>query len=84
MKFLWQLVCFCTLLLGLNIGEANAGADADADADADEDELVILLLVDALRPDHVSGLGYDKPTTPKLDARLPSARIFERAYVNAP
>ena len=76
MKFLWQPVCFCTLLLGLNIGEANAGAD--------EDELVILLLVDALRPDHVSGLGYDKPTTPKLDARLPSARIFERAYVNAP
>ena len=56
----------------------------DAFAQPDEDELVILLLIDALRPDHISGFGYDKPTTPKLDARLPTARIFERAYVNAP
>ena len=76
MKFNWYVVLFCALFLGTVAG--------DAFAQADEDELVILLLVDALRPDHISGLGYDKPTTPKLDARLPTARIFERAYVNAP
>ena len=76
MKFNRYVVLFCALFLGTVAG--------DAFAQADEDELVILLLVDALRPDHISGLGYDKPTTPKLDARLPTARIFERAYVNAP
>ena len=76
MKFLMQLIAFCILVSGVTVSDARAGTD--------KDELVILLLVDALRPDHISGLGYDKPTTPKLDARLPSARIFERAYVNAP
>ena len=76
MKFLGYLVGFCILSVGL--------LGSTAQAESVDDELVILLLVDALRPDHISGLGYDKPTTPKLDLRLPSARIFERSYVNAP
>ncbi len=29
---------------------------------------VILIVADALRPDHLSLLGYSRPTTPKLDA----------------
>ena len=49
MKFNWHVVLFCALFLGTVAG--------DAFAQADEDELVILLLVDALRPDHISGLA---------------------------
>ena len=62
MKFNWYVVLFCALFLGTVAG--------DAFAQADEDELVILLLVDALRPDHISGLGYDKPTTPKAGCAI--------------
>src|SRR4030095_6458029 len=29
---------------------------------------VLLITVDTMRPDHMSGLGYSRPTTPHLDA----------------
>lgn len=35
---------------------------------AKPDEIIFLILVDAMRPDHMGSYGYDKPTTPNLDA----------------
>jgi arylsulfatase A-like enzyme len=46
---------------------------------------VVVLVVDALRADHLSLYGYRRPTSPEL-ARLAGARgvVFERAYATGP
>ncbi|MCG5054938.1 MAG: sulfatase-like hydrolase/transferase [Myxococcales bacterium] len=45
---------------------------------------VILVTVDALRPDHVGAYGYARPTTPALDALARTSTRFVRAYTQAP
>ncbi len=40
---------------------------------------VILLLVDALRPDHMSVYGYERPTTPAMDRLAARGVLFTRA-----
>lgn len=49
-----------------------------------ERELVVLVLVDAMRPDHLGAYGYDRPTSPNIDAIAAEGRLFERVYANAP
>jgi arylsulfatase len=41
---------------------------------------VVLLSVDALRADHLSYHGYDRPTSPELDALASKFTCFKRAY----
>jgi arylsulfatase A-like enzyme len=46
---------------------------------------IVLICVDTLRSDHLSGYGYDRPTTPNLDALVAEEGItFENAYASAP
>ncbi|MEC9466195.1 MAG: sulfatase [Myxococcota bacterium] len=70
------LVCSWMVLLG----SANA-APPEAKP---EKEVIFLILVDALRPDHMGIYGYDKPTTPEMDKLGAAATRYTRAYVNAP
>jgi arylsulfatase A-like enzyme len=42
---------------------------------------IIFIGLDAVRPDHVSGLGYPRQTTPNLDRFLKEAVVFENAFV---
>jgi arylsulfatase A-like enzyme len=44
---------------------------------------VVVISVDALRPDHMSTYGYARPTTPMIDELLAGAYVFERAYAEA-
>lgn len=41
---------------------------------------LVLISIDALRADHVSAYGYDRPTTPNIDALAAESVLFERAY----
>jgi arylsulfatase A-like enzyme len=41
---------------------------------------LVLVTVDTLRAQETSFLGYDKPTTPSLDALAAKSVVFERAY----
>lgn len=43
---------------------------------------VLLIVLDTVRADHISGCGYDRPTTPHLDrlARRPDVSLHCRAY----
>jgi len=41
---------------------------------------LVLITVDTLRADHVSAYGYDRPTTPAIDAFAARSILFERAY----
>lgn len=45
---------------------------------------VILVSIDTLRPDHLGCYGYDKPTSPSIDAFCEDSLVFERAYAQAP
>jgi len=42
---------------------------------------VILIGIDSVRPDHVSGLGYSRNTTPNLDRFLKDSVTFTNAFV---
>ncbi len=45
-----------------------------------DDINVILLTVDSLRPDHLGCYGYDKATSPNIDAIAERGQLFRRAY----
>ncbi len=44
---------------------------------------VLLITIDALRPDHLGLYGYRRPTSPNLDHWLADAAVFGRAYTVA-
>jgi arylsulfatase A-like enzyme len=41
---------------------------------------LVLVTFDALRADHTGFMGYQRPTTPNLDAFAAASTVFERAY----
>lgn len=41
---------------------------------------VVLISIDSLRPDHLGAYGYDRDTSPHLDALARSSVVFERAW----
>ena len=43
-------------------------------------ENVILISIDTLRQDHVGCYGYERDTTPSLDAFASESMLFEAAY----
>ncbi len=45
---------------------------------------VLLIVVDALRPDHLGAYGYQRPTSPHLDEWAEHAAVFERAFTTSP
>ncbi len=45
---------------------------------------VILIHIEALRPDHVGFIGYKRPTTPRIDRFRKEATWFKNAYSPAP
>ena len=45
---------------------------------------VILVVVDTLRADHLGMYGYDRPTSPTLDAWAAEGRVFEHAFAPSP
>jgi arylsulfatase A-like enzyme len=59
---------------------AVASEAADPGAAAGREYNLIFLTVDTLRAADVGFLGYDKPTTPNLDALAGEGVAFERAY----
>ncbi|UCG15131.1 MAG: sulfatase [Phycisphaerales bacterium] len=44
---------------------------------------VLIICIDALRPDHMSLYGYERDTTPRIMAVFGDATIFNRAYAPA-
>jgi arylsulfatase A-like enzyme len=41
---------------------------------------IVLVTIDTLRADHLSCYGYDRPTSPNIDAFAREATLFTRAY----
>lgn len=45
---------------------------------------VLVLTIDSLRADHLGCYGYERPTSPHLDALAAEGVLFEKAYTHAP
>ena len=60
------------LLLQLGCGKQN------------EPQYVIVILMDAVRPDHVGCYGYTRDTTPRIDRLAEDGVVFEDAVAQAP
>ncbi len=45
---------------------------------------ILVVVVDAMRPDHMSAYGYDKPTTPFIASFFRDGLTFLHHYTNAP
>lgn len=45
---------------------------------------VVLITLDTVRADHLSCYGYERPTTPRLDALAAAATRYERCWSTAP
>jgi arylsulfatase A-like enzyme len=58
------------------------GRDLAREFDVPTPRNVLVVVIDCLRADHVSGFGHDRPTTPTLDAF--DAAAFSRATAAAP
>jgi arylsulfatase A-like enzyme len=71
-------------LLGPALLLALGAACADDVRGADGGRGVLLVAIDGLRADHVGALGYDRPTTPALDALAQEGRAFAQAFTAAP
>lgn len=72
---------------GRDAGQYTPPPPASSDAFASrlpERPNLLLVQVDALRPDHLGSEGYHRPTSPNLDRFRHDATWFERAYTPAP
>jgi len=52
--------------------------------DTSTDVNVLLISIDTVRADHLSCYGYDRSTSPNLDALAKRGVLYERAYSQAP
>jgi arylsulfatase A-like enzyme len=76
------------LLVGLTVrslavsvgGGPGAGGTGISDRERPN---VIILLIDALRKDHVSGYGYERRTTLALDHLMDESVVFDNAYAHS-
>ncbi|MBN1424884.1 sulfatase [Candidatus Fermentibacteria bacterium] len=62
---------------------ALLGAPAVAGPARAETPNVVLITVDALRPDRLGSMGYWKPLTPTLDSLASSGTMFTNAFANS-
>jgi arylsulfatase A-like enzyme len=71
-------------LLSLCLGLVLVGLSAcDQAAEEAPRPHVIVWLVDTLRADHLSCYGYERPTSPHLDALAAKGILFEQAHVHS-
>lgn len=77
----WRLRLFAAVLAlwALACGGGGAGGDPVPARVAGRPSIV-LISIDSLRADHVGTYGYERDTTPALDALARESIVFERAY----
>ncbi|MBN1944680.1 MAG: sulfatase-like hydrolase/transferase [Bradymonadales bacterium] len=68
---------------GANHG-SSAGVETIALAGDQSRPDIIIIMVDALRPDHLGFFGYERDISPQMDEFAHQSVVFERAYAQAP
>ena len=80
-------ICKCLLLAAALtlVACGQQSSDNDQTQRSQRDHInIVIYLIDTLRADRVGIYGYNRPTTPRIDALAASAVVFERAYAPAP
>ncbi len=72
----------CSLLILLLL--LNLGVVLDTRLNVPGGPNVILIIIDTLRADHLSCYGYDRNTTPHMDALASDSILFKNAISSAP
>lgn len=72
-----RVLLACAALLGA------PACQRSADGPTPPRSNLILVSVDTLRPDHLGAYGYDRPTSPELDAFAAAGAVFEQAVSTA-
>ena len=67
----------------LPVAPPSPGPRGARGSSIDRDYNLVLITVDTVRASDVGFLGYDKPTTPHLDAVAKEGVVYERAYALA-
>ena len=70
----WRRACLAALFAFVGCGDRGPVSRPD----------VVIVSIDTLRADHVSIYGYDRPTTPVIDAFSRRGARFARAYTPMP
>ncbi len=75
-----------TLLLGCQSGETTGGEDELDSAWARRVERpdIVLIVIDTLRKDHLGCYGYERQTSPHIDALAERSLVYENAFSQAP
>lgn len=76
-------ICLPTLALLAFLASCGEPAFVPAWGDAPPPPNILFVSVDTLRADHLGYDGYDKPTSPNIDAWAESAMVFENAQASA-
>jgi len=77
-------LAFATLLALAGLVLLAGCEEPDMPRDQPVHANVIFIVVDTLRADHVGAYGYERDTTPHIDALARESLLFERAYAAAP
>ncbi|MGB5661044.1 MAG: sulfatase [Thermoanaerobaculia bacterium] len=76
-----RLACFAVLTCAVLFFSACHHRSADGtDGSRERQPDLILIVVDALRRDHLGMYGYDKPTSPGMDSLAAEGIVFDNAY----
>ncbi len=70
------LVVLAALLVGAALGSLSCAPAPPRS--------VILIVIDTLRADHLGLYGYQRPTSPELDAIAQQGAVFENAFATSP
>ncbi|HMB71849.1 MAG TPA: sulfatase, partial [bacterium] len=71
------------VMVAVALLSAGCAAPGDAPPDADPPQAVILIVVDTLRPDHLSCYGYDRHRTANVDRLAAAGVLFGNAQAAA-
>ena len=78
-----RVAALAPLCVALGCGGAAEPEDGAA-GDGGEPPHIVLVLIDALRADHTSLYGYERPTTPHMERIAEVGLVGDRHFVNAP
>jgi arylsulfatase A-like enzyme len=84
-SFAIKLLCFCLLVLPLlsscnGPDEVVAPTPSEVRREFVGPDYIIVYLIDTLRADHLGTYGYQRPTSPSIDALATESIVFESAY----
>ena len=78
------VVAGVALMLYSNAKDPSSSGSLELRPSASRHNPIILILVDTLRADHLSCYGYNRPTSPHLDALALESVLYSRTFAPAP